>query len=220
MIRLREITKRYATGDIAHRALRGVTLTIRRGEFVAIMGPSGSGKSTLLNIIGCLDRPTSGEYWLEDRPVVGLHDSQLAAIRNRTFGFVFQTYNLVPRVSALHNVEIPLLYGRDRERRRDRALEALATVGLGGRSRHYPAQLSGGEQQRVAIARALITAPAVVLADEPTGNLDSAMSTEIMRLLGDIHRQGRTIVLITHDANVATYAQRRIQIRDGLAVDD
>lgn len=220
MIRLREITKRYATGDVAHQALRGVTLAIRRGEFVAIMGASGSGKSTLLNIIGCLDRPTSGEYWLEDRPVVGLHDSQLAAIRNRTFGFVFQTYNLVPRVSALHNVEIPLLYGRDRERRRDRALEALAAVGLGGRSRHYPAQLSGGEQQRVAIARALITAPAVVLADEPTGNLDSAMSTEIMRLLGDIHRQGRTIVLITHDANVATYAQRLIQIRDGLAVDD
>ncbi len=220
MIRLEGITKLYANGDVAHLALRGVNLAIERGEFVAIRGSSGSGKSTLLSIIGCLDRPSSGAYWLEDFPVVGLEDSQLAAIRNRKFGFVFQTFNLIARVSALHNVEIPLLYGSDRQRRPEKALAALEAVGLAARSNHYPAQLSGGEQQRVAIARALITEPAVLLADEPTGNLDSTSSAEIMRLLSEIHRQGRTIVVVTHDSEVASHAQRRIRVKDGLAVDE
>jgi len=202
-------------GDIC--ALHHINLTVTRGEFVAIMGPSGSGKSTLLTILGCLDRPTSGLYWLDGQNVSTLNDTALARIRNRQIGFVFQSYHLMPRMDVLNNVILPLLYsGLSRSRRREaQAREALERVGLSHRLRHRPAELSGGEQQRVAIARALITDPVVILADEPTGNLDSNTGTEIMTLLQACHAEGRTLVLVTHDAEIARRAQRIMYLKDG-----
>jgi putative ABC transport system ATP-binding protein len=198
------------------RALQGVDVTICRGEYVAIMGPSGSGKSTLMNIIGCLDRPDSGEYWLNGTPVAELRDAELAALRNREIGFVFQTFNLLARADALHNVELPLIYaGIGRRERAERARLALEQVGLRERMRHRPSELSGGQRQRVAVARALVTRPSLLLADEPTGNLDSATTADILALFDELHSKGNTIVLVTHDASVAEHAHRSIRLRDG-----
>ena len=203
-------------GDTVIRALQGVDVTICRGEYVAIMGPSGSGKSTLMNIIGCLDRPDSGEYWLNRTPVAALHDAELAALRNEEIGFVFQTFNLLARADALHNVELPMIYaGISRRERSDRARLALEQVGLGDRLRHRPSELSGGQRQRVAVARALVTRPSLLLADEPTGNLDSATAADILALFDDLHAKGNTIVLVTHDASIAEHAHRSIRLRDG-----
>jgi putative ABC transport system ATP-binding protein len=220
LIRLERVTKLYRQGSVAITALRDVTLEVAEGEFVAIMGASGSGKTTLMNILGCLDRPTAGRYLLDGVDVSRLNDGALAAIRNRKVGFVFQSFNLVPRVSALHNVEIPLLYSPERGSRRKRALDALASVGLAARAQHRPSQLSGGEQQRVAIARAIVTDPAIVLADEPTGNLDSGTTLGIMKLLVELHQSGRTVVVITHEADIAGYAGRVVRLRDGEVVGD
>ncbi len=203
-------------GDTVIRALQGVDVTICRGEYVAIMGPSGSGKSTLMNIIGCLDRPDSGEYWLNGTPVGALGDGALAALRNREIGFVFQTFNLLARADALHNVELPLIYaGISRRERLERARRALEQVGLQDRQRHRPSELSGGQRQRVAVARALVTRPSLLLADEPTGNLDSATAADILALFDELHAKGNTIVLVTHDASVAANADRAIRLRDG-----
>jgi len=203
-------------GDTVIRALQGVDVTICRGEYVAIMGPSGSGKSTLMNIIGCLDRPDSGEYWLNGTAVAALGDGPLATLRNREIGFVFQTFNLLARADALHNVELPLIYaGISRGERLARARLALEQVGLQDRLRHRPAELSGGQRQRVAVARALVTRPSLLLADEPTGNLDSATAADILALFGELHAKGNTIVLVTHDASVAANANRAIRLRDG-----
>ena len=220
MITLEGITKVYRTGEVEVAALKGISLHIPEGEFVAIMGPSGSGKSTLMNLIGCLDQPSSGRYILDGYDVSALTDDQLAWIRNRKIGFVFQSYNLIPRASAVHNVEMPLIYAGDNVQRRDRAMAALESVGLLERAGHLPNELSGGQQQRVAIARALVTDPAILLADEPTGNLDSESSLEIMKLLRDLNQQGRTIVLITHEADIAAFAQRVVRLRDGVIVSD
>jgi putative ABC transport system ATP-binding protein len=207
-------------GKVDVQALRGIDLLVESGDFVAIMGASGSGKSTLMNIIGCLDVPTSGRYFLDGTDVAKLDDDQLAIIRNRKIGFVFQSFNLIPRTTALHNVEMPLIYA-GAQNRRHRALEALESVGLGDRAGHQPTELSGGQQQRAAIARALVTNPAILLADEPTGNLDTASSVEIMKLLTELNQeQARTIVLITHERDIAAFAKRTVELRDGLIVTD
>jgi ABC-type lipoprotein export system ATPase subunit len=216
LVRLERIGKTYRSGALAVPALRHITLTIERGEFVAIIGQSGSGKTTLLDILGCLSRPTEGEYWLAGKPVASLEDRELAAIRNRQMGFIFQSFHLLPRKTALHNVELPLQYaGLPAEERRAGALAMLERVGLGDRIAHYPNQLSGGQQQRVAIARALVTRPALLLADEPTGSLDSRSGREIIEMLQALHRGGQTIVLITHAGELAQMADRIITISDG-----
>ena len=220
MITLEGITKVYLAGEVEVVALKGISLHIPEGEFVAIMGPSGSGKSTLMNLIGCLDQPSSGRYILDGYDVSALTDDQLAWIRNRKIGFVFQSYNLIPRASAVHNVEMPLIYAGDNQQRRERAMAALESVGLLQRASHLPNELSGGQQQRVAVARALVTDPAILLADEPTGNLDSESSIEIMKLLRELNQQGRTIVLITHEPDIAAFAQRVVRLRDGVIVSD
>jgi putative ABC transport system ATP-binding protein len=221
VIHLERVTKTYRTGRIEIAALRGVDLVVEPGEFVAIMGASGSGKSTLMNIIGCLDVPTSGRFHLDGVDVRTLDDGQLAEIRNRRIGFVFQSFNLIPRTTAIANVELPLAYGGLRRKpRRQRALAALEAVGLTDRADHLPTELSGGQQQRAAVARALVTSPALLLADEPTGNLDSASTADVMELFVALNRQGRTIVLITHEPDVAAYARRRIRLRDGEIVVD
>jgi len=220
LITLSEVTKVYRIGDIEVQALRGIDLRIDEGEFVAIMGASGSGKSTLMNLLGCLDTPTTGSYVLDEIDVADLSDDELALIRNRRIGFVFQMFNLIPRTTALHNVEMPLIYAGDTDQREDRAMLALDMVGLADRANHQPSELSGGQQQRVAIARALITEPAILLADEPTGNLDSESSVEIMRLLARLNSEGRTIVLITHEPDIAAFAGRVVRLRDGHIVSD
>jgi putative ABC transport system ATP-binding protein len=221
LIQARDITKVYVMGDQTVHALRGVSLEIEEGEFVAIMGASGSGKSTLMNILGCLDLPTSGEYRLAGEAVEGMHSDQLASVRNRRIGFVFQQFNLLPRTSALENVELPMVYsGVKAAMRRDRAMAALDKVGLGQRFSHTPAELSGGQQQRVAIARALVNDPQLILADEPTGALDSQTSEDIMQLLAQLNAQGMTVVLVTHEADIATWAGRKIVFRDGHIVED
>jgi putative ABC transport system ATP-binding protein len=216
-----ELKKEYQLGTETIYALRGVDMQIERNEFVAIMGPSGSGKSTLLNLLGCLDTPTSGQYWLGGEEVSKLDDNDLARIRNRQIGFVFQTFNLLPRTTALHNVELPLIYsGTPAKERHRRAREALDAVGLGDRMTHHPNELSGGERQRVAMARALVNQPSLVLADEPTGNLDSQTSQEIMEILVELHERGETILLVTHERDIAAYADRLITLRDGTVEKD
>jgi putative ABC transport system ATP-binding protein len=220
LIEIEAVTKVYRMGSVEVHALKGVDLRVEEGEFVAIMGASGSGKTTLMNVIGCLDLPTSGQYLLDGVDVRGLNDNQLAAIRNLKIGFVFQSFNLIPRSSAVHNVEMPLIYAGVSSGRRERALAALDSVGLADRARHQPSELSGGQQQRVAIARALVTEPAILLADEPTGNLDSESSLEIMRLLQVLNEEGRTVVLITHEDEVARFAGRLVRLKDGLVLSD
>ena len=223
VVKLVDVHKTYRTGDVEVHAVRGVSLEIQRGEFVALMGASGSGKSTLMNILGCLDRPTSGRYLLDDADVSVLDRDQLADIRNHKLGFVFQSFNLLPRTSARENVELPLLYGTHRltsAQLRDKADAVLASVGLGGREDHHPSQLSGGQQQRVAIARALVNDPEVVLADEPTGNLDSRTSVEIMGIFQQLNERGITIIMVTHEQDIAAYARRNVLMRDGLIVND
>ncbi|HXI57119.1 MAG TPA: ABC transporter ATP-binding protein [Polyangia bacterium] len=216
MVLIQDVTKVYKMGDVEVHALRGVTLSIGAGEFVAVMGSSGSGKSTLMNVLGCLDKPTSGAYWLDGHEISGLSSDQLARIRNRTLGFVFQSFNLLSRTSALENVELPLIYTdvstADRGRRAEAALQR---VGLGDRLHHHPNQMSGGQQQRVAIARALVSEPKVILADEPTGNLDSVTSIEVMALLQALWRSGITIILVTHEPDIASFASRVITMKDG-----
>jgi len=217
VIDIENITKDYVMGEEIVRALRGVTLQIRRNEYLAVMGPSGSGKSTLMNMLGCLDTPTSGRYEFNGRNVADMDDDELAAIRNREIGFVFQTFNLLPRATSLRNVELPLIYaGMDRESREDRAAQALTDVGLGDRIQHKPNELSGGQRQRVAIARALVNNPSIILADEPTGNLDSKTGEEIMALLEDLYHRGNTIILVTHERDIAAHARRTIHLRDGV----
>jgi putative ABC transport system ATP-binding protein len=212
----RNLQREYQMGSEVVRALRGVDVTIRKNEFVAIMGPSGSGKSTLMNLVGCLDTPTAGEYWLNGFRVSELNDNELARIRNREIGFVFQTFNLLPRATALHNVELPLVYaGMGSKERKAQAVDALERVGLGDRMTHKPNELSGGQRQRVAIARALVNRPSILLADEPTGNLDSATGHEIMALFQNLFEQGQTIVLVTHEHDIAENAYRQIHIMDG-----
>lgn len=221
IIRIESLHKNYKVGLEIVRALRGVTLTINRNEYVALMGPSGSGKSTLMNVLGCLDTPTSGEYHLNHKDVSKLRDNELAEIRNKEIGFVFQTFNLLPRSTALDNVALPLIYGgQTKVARRDRALEVLDQVGLSDRTHHKPNELSGGQRQRVAMARALVNNPSIILADEPTGNLDTKTSIEIMGLLQNIHDAGNTIILVTHEEDIAKHAHRIIRLRDGLVESD
>ena len=221
VVQLNNVTKVYTMGDQRVEALRGISFTVQRGEFVAIMGASGSGKSTCMNILGCLDVPTAGEYLLEGVSVGRLTKNELAEIRNSKLGFVFQGFNLLPRTTARENVELPLVYGKfPGAKRRERALAALAQVGLAERAGHYSNQLSGGQQQRVAIARALVNEPAIILADEPTGNLDTTTSGEIMALFQGLNRQGITIIMVTHEPDIAAYAGRQVVFRDGLIVDD
>jgi putative ABC transport system ATP-binding protein len=221
VIKTGELAKVYEMGSEQVHALRGVDLEIRKGEYVAIMGPSGSGKSTLMNLIGCLDSPSSGKYWLAGRLVSELDDDELAYIRNKEIGFVFQTFNLLPRASALHNVELPLIYnGTPAEERLEKAKQALSRVDLTDRMHHKPNELSGGQRQRVAIARALVNSPSIVLADEPTGNLDSKTGEEIMALFANLHKEGNTIILVTHENDIAQHAHRIIYIRDGKIASD
>lgn len=221
VIRVEKISKHYYLGRTVVPALRGVSMEVKRGEFIAVMGPSGSGKSTLMNLLGCLDRPTSGEYFLDGVAVSQMNKNELADIRNQKIGFIFQGFNLLSRMNAQENVELPLIYaGLPADERRERALLALSMVGLGGRADHRPTELSGGQQQRVAIARALATRPSLILADEPTGNLDSRTGLEVMMILQRLNARGITIVLVTHDANIANYCQRQIRFRDGRVVED
>ncbi len=221
LIDIREITKVYEMGQEQVHALSGVNLGVQRGEYVAIMGPSGSGKSTLMNLIGCLDTPTSGSYVLNGREVARMTDDELAAIRNQEIGFVFQTFNLLPRTSALQQVELPLVYsGLPRRERRERAIASLESVGLADRMTHHPNELSGGQRQRVAVARALINNPSILLADEPTGNLDSQTGNEIMGLFEQLNRRGNTIVLVTHEEDIAAHARRIVRLRDGKVTED
>jgi putative ABC transport system ATP-binding protein len=216
-----KLTREYDMGSEVVRALRGVSVQIRKNEYVAVMGPSGSGKSTLMNLVGCLDTPTSGEYWLNGQKVSDLVDDELARIRNKEIGFVFQTFNLLPRADALHNVELPLIYaGLAARTRRERAAHALERVGLGDRMDHKPNELSGGQRQRVAIARALVNEPSILLADEPTGNLDSTTGLEIMALFRELHDSGQTVVMVTHEQDIAAQAARVITLRDGVVATD
>ena len=223
LVRLVDVHKTYRTGEMEVPAVRGVSLEIKRGEFVALMGASGSGKSTLMNILGCLDRPTAGHYILDGADVSGLDRDRLADIRNGKIGFVFQNFNLLPRTSARENVELPLVYSSQRlthSELREKADRVLASVGLAGREDHYPSQLSGGQQQRVAIARALINQPEVLLADEPTGNLDSRTSVEIMVIFQQFNERGITVIMVTHELDIAAYAKRNVMMRDGVILDD
>jgi putative ABC transport system ATP-binding protein len=216
-----KLTRNYELGTEVVHALRGVDLQIKRNEFTAIMGPSGSGKSTLMNLLGCLDTPSGGEYWLNSQKVSELDDDELARIRNKEIGFVFQTFNLLPRATSLHNVELPLIYaGVGAKERRERAAQSLEKVGLAERMHHKPNELSGGQRQRVAIARALVNSPSIVLADEPTGNLDSATSSEIMAVFEGLHAAGQTIILITHEHDIAAHADRQVHLLDGLIARD
>ena len=221
IIRLVDVSRHYEMGGEVIRALDSVSLTVRENEYIALMGPSGSGKSTMMNIIGCLDTPTSGEYFFDETPVHTMSDHELADVRNRQIGFVFQTFNLLPRSSALQNAELPLIYaGVGRRQRLDRAAEALAAVGLADRSGHRPNELSGGQRQRVAIARALVNGPSIILADEPTGNLDTKTGDEIMALFETLHREGNTIILVTHEEEIAEHAYRIVRMRDGAIESD
>jgi putative ABC transport system ATP-binding protein len=221
MIEIENVTKIYQMGEVEVRALRGVSLKIEEGEFVTIMGPSGSGKSTLMNLLGCLDSPTDGSYYLHDQDVSGLSDTQLAHVRNKEIGFVFQMFNLLPRTSALRQVELPLMYaGIGARERRKRARAALEAVGLGDRMGHKPDELSGGQQQRVAVARALVTQPSIIMADEPTGNLDTKSGNEVLCIFQELNEQGITVIFVTHDPEIAEYSKRVIHIRDGLIEQD
>lgn len=221
MISVKELTKTYIMGPTKVHALRGVNLDIRKNEFVALMGPSGSGKSTLMNLLGCLDTPSSGEYWLNGINVSTMDDSELAEVRNKEIGFVFQTFNLLPRLTALDNVALPLVYaGISKAGRREKAMQVLDAVGLGDRVEHKPNELSGGQRQRVAIARALVNDPSIILADEPTGNLDTKTSIEIMGILENIHRLGNTVILVTHEPDIAEHAHRAVRLRDGMVESD
>ncbi|MBK6964743.1 MAG: ABC transporter ATP-binding protein [Bacteroidales bacterium] len=221
MIRLDEITRLFKVGTEVVRALRGVTMSIKKNEFVALMGPSGSGKSTLMNLLGCLDTPSGGSYWLNGKDVSKLQDNELAEIRNKEIGFVFQTFNLLPRLTALENVALPMIYaGFAKPRRLERAMEVLEDVKLTDRVKHKPNELSGGQRQRVAIARAMVNNPSIILADEPTGNLDSKTSIEIMGLIEEIHKAGNTIILVTHEEDIARHAHRIVRLSDGLIASD
>jgi len=221
IIQLKDISKTYMIGTIEVPALRSITIDIEKNEYVAIMGPSGSGKSTLMNLIGCLDTPTQGVYILNDHDVSSLTDDQLAAVRNKEIGFIFQTFNLLPRYDALGNVQLPLIYaGKSKGERIDRAKEVIEQVGLTDRIHHKPNEMSGGQRQRVAVARALVSNPSIILADEPTGNLDSKTSIDIMRLFSQIHRNGNTIILVTHEEDISRYAHRIIRLRDGMVESD
>lgn len=220
-IKTHNLQRHYRMGGEVIYALRGVDFEVRRGEYVAIMGPSGSGKSTLMNVLGCLDTPDGGEYWLNGQLVSDMRDRELARVRNKEVGFVFQTFNLLPRADALHNVELPLIYaGLKRKQRLERARDALKRVGLGERMSHRPSEMSGGQRQRVAVARALVTHPSILLADEPTGNLDSTTSTDIMRLFNELHSSGHTILLVTHEADIALHARRIVTFLDGKIAED
>jgi putative ABC transport system ATP-binding protein len=221
IIELKNICREFVLGDEVIQALREINLNIYKNEYVALMGPSGSGKSTLMNLIGCLDTPTSGQYFLDGKDVSKLHDNSLAEVRNKQIGFIFQTFNLIPRLTALENVALPLIYaGWGKKQREERAIEVIRQVGLGDRMKHKPNELSGGQRQRVAVARALVNHPSLILADEPTGNLDSKISYEIMTLFEEIHKNGNTIVVVTHEEEIASYTHRIVRLRDGMIESD